>query len=101
MTTIQNPYETLIRQNEEILSRLRRLENIHNNADQPAMPKYFSIEEIMKLTGWSKATIYGKTHRRELPVIKAGKRLLFPAVKFINHLESLGRPVILTKTQVQ
>ena len=97
ITTIPNPFETLIRQNEEILKRLHRLESMQHNSGQPPLPKYFNIEQIMGLTGWSKATIYGKTHRRELPVIKAGKRLLFPAEKFINHMESLGRPVITPK----
>ena len=94
MTTIQNPFETLIRQNEEIISRLRKLEGAKSNSDQSSLPRYFNIEEVMKITGWSRATIYGKTHRREIPVIKAGKRLLFPAEKFINFMESHGRPVI-------
>jgi len=94
MTTIQNPFETLIRQNEEIISRLRKLEGTKSNSEQPSLPRYFNIEELMEITGWSRATIYGKTHRRELPVVKAGKRLLFPAEKFLNHLESHGRPVL-------
>ncbi len=92
-----NPFETLIRQNEEILLRLRRLEGVHLSPEQASLPKYFNIEDIMKITGWSRATIYGKTHRRELPLIKAGKRLLFPATQFIKHMESLGRPVITPK----
>ncbi len=97
MTTISNPFETLIRQNEEILSRLRKLEGVKTNSEQLSLPRYFNIEEVMEITGWSRATIYGKTHRRELPIIKAGKRLLFPAEQFIKHMESLGRPVITPK----
>lgn len=97
MTTMQNPFETLIRQNEEILSRLRKLEGIKSQSDQPSLPRYFNVEEIMEITGWSRATIYGKTHRRELPVVKAGKRLLFPAKDFLEHMESQGRPVLVKK----
>ncbi len=95
--TTTNPFDIIIRQNREILDRLMRLEDIHGADNAPPIPKYLRIEDIMEMTGWSRATIYGKTHKRELPVIKAGKRLLFPAAKFMHHMESLGRPVLTPK----
>ncbi len=94
MEAIQNPFEVIIRQNSEILERVRKLEATAGKTEKPELPKFFNVEDIERITGWSKATIYSKTHRRQLPVVKAGKKLLFPSREFIEHMERLGRPVI-------
>ena len=93
-TNYVNPFELLIEQNAQILEKLKKLENAVADNSEPPIPKYFNIADIQELTGWTKATIYGKTHRRELPVIKAGKRLLFPSKEFFEYMEQMGRPVI-------
>lgn len=93
-TNYTNPFEILIKQNTQILEKLKKLESVTGGNTELPLPKYFNIKDIQELTGWTKATIYGKTHRRELPVIKAGKRLLFPSKVFFEHMEKMGRPVI-------
>lgn len=94
-TNYSNPFEILFRQNAQILEKLKKLECVVDGNTEPPVPKYFNIKDIQELTGWTKATIYGKTHRRELPVSKAGKKLLFPSKEFFEHMEKMGRPVIL------
>ncbi len=39
--------------------------------------EYLSIEELSRLTGLRKATIYGKRSRREIPAYKFGRELRF------------------------
>ena len=39
--------------------------------------EYMSIEDLSRLTGLRKATIYGKRSRREIPAYKFGRELRF------------------------
>jgi len=49
--------------------------------------KVLSIDEVSKLLGLAKATIYSKTSRKELPFIKRGKKLYFIEKEIIEYLK--------------
>ena len=49
--------------------------------------KVLSIDEVSKLLGLAKATIYSKASRKELPFIKRGKRLYFMEKEIIEYLK--------------
>jgi excisionase family DNA binding protein len=40
-------------------------------------PEYLTIDQLSEYINSSVSAIYGKVHRREIPYIKRGKRLLF------------------------
>ena len=88
-TNLTNPFELIYKQNKLIIDLLLKL---NANQIQPAakQPRFYQREEIQKMTGWTNAKIYGKVHRRQLPVIKDGKRLLFPADKFHELMDRLA-----------
>ena len=46
-----------------------------------------NAKQAAKLLDLSPATIYGKTHRNEIPFFKQGKKLLFSRAALINWLK--------------
>lgn len=50
------------------------------------IPEIFGVENLQKLTGYSKATIYAKTSRNELPHFKRDGRLFFQREAIMNWL---------------
>lgn len=88
-TNLTNPYEVIYKQNKLIIELIKEL---NSKLIKPAekRPRFYQREEIQKMTGWTDAKIYGKVHRKQLPVIKDGKRLLFPADKFHELMERLA-----------
>ena len=49
--------------------------------------KYLSIDEVSKLLGLAKATIYSKVSKRELPHMKRGKNLYFSEKEINGYLK--------------
>jgi excisionase family DNA binding protein len=49
--------------------------------------KVLSIDEVSKLLGLAKSTIYSKASRRELPFYKQGKKLYFIENEIITYLK--------------
>jgi len=47
-----------------------------------------STEEAAKFLNLSKSTLYNKVNKRELPVMKQGKRLYFSRVELTNYIKS-------------
>ena len=75
-------FESMVRRiiEEEISRRIAPL----NGQPHEAKPvpvrterEYLSVEELSKMTGLKKATIYAKRHRREIPAYKFGRELRF------------------------
>ena len=59
--------------------------------------KVLSIDEVSKLLGLAKSTIYSKASRRELPFFKRGKKLYFLENEIITYLKG-GK--VLTHTEI-
>lgn len=63
-----------------------------------ALPKpekvkpYLSIEEVCELLDLSKQTVYTLTHKKEIPHIKRGAKLLFNRAAIIQWLEDSAQP---------
>lgn len=49
--------------------------------------EFFNIDELTKLVGLTKATIYGHVHRKTIPFIKKGKMLRFSKHDILNWLQ--------------
>lgn len=53
----------------------------------PTEDKFLNIEELSKLIGLTKPTIYGHVHRNTIPFIKKGKMLRFSKQDILNWLQ--------------
>lgn len=47
-----------------------------------------NIQEAAKFLNLSKSTLYNKVNKRELPVMKKGKRLYFSKVELLSYIKS-------------
>jgi excisionase family DNA binding protein len=52
------------------------------------------VKSAAKILGLSPATVYGKTHRKEIPFFKRGKKLRFSKSQLIEWLKAGENPVI-------
>ena len=50
--------------------------------------EFLNIEELTKLIGLTKPTIYGHVHRNTIPYIKKGKMLRFSKLDILHWLEN-------------
>lgn len=50
--------------------------------------EFLTIDELTKLIGLTKATIYGHVHRNTIPFIKKGKMLRFSKQDILNWLHA-------------
>ncbi|MCM4161721.1 helix-turn-helix domain-containing protein [Antarcticibacterium flavum] len=64
------------------LYQLSKKEAEENNQED-----ILNAKQAAKLLDLSPATIYGKTHRNEIPFFKQGKKLLFSRAALINWLK--------------
>ena len=48
--------------------------------DNKRSKKFYSVEEFSKLLGVSKSLIYNMVYKGEIPVRRAGKRILIPEI---------------------
>ena len=61
----------------------------HPKSEPTAPPEQFlTIQEAADFLNLSKATIYSKVSRNELPVMKRGKRLYFSRTELLNYLKA-------------
>lgn len=83
---ITNPFEV-------IETRLSNIENlileVKNKLPDHAndQDKFLTIPQAAKLLHLSVPTMYGKTHRHEIPFMKRGKRVLFSKKQLIEYME--------------
>ncbi len=79
---MENPFELIL----ERLDRIeRKIDNLENFEPKVELMNVTQLAEYLDL---SKATIYGKVHRDDIPYIKKGKRLRFRKNKIDNWLSS-------------
>jgi excisionase family DNA binding protein len=78
---------------EESISKLA--EQITANINKQLQPttsavsedEFLNINELSKLIGLTKPTLYGHVHRKTIPFIKKGKMLRFSKKSILNWLE--------------
>jgi len=58
--------------------------------------KFYSIFEVMKITGLSRISVHRRIKDKTIKVIKLGRRVLIP-VDFIEDLQANGPAVLSTK----
>ena len=83
-----NPFEV-------IETRLSNIENLildlkhknHTAETSEQLDEFLTIPQAAKLLHLSVPTMYGKTHRNELPFMKRGKRVLFSKKQLIEYIE--------------
>lgn len=79
----------------EILGIDRILGNL--TANQAPAEQVMTIEEVVRLTGYSKATIYKFTSERKIPFHKPehkGRKLYFNREEILDWLQSESHPTI-------
>lgn len=74
--------------NERLQEIKAEIEDRETAENESCNGEYISIEELSNLTGLSKATIYGKRSRRELPAYKFGRELRFKRSEVENWIRS-------------
>ena len=73
---------------DDIEKNLKSSSSIKTNDEKGDIDyKVLSVDEVSKLLGLAKATIYSKTSRNELPFTKRGKRLYFIEKEIIEYLK--------------
>ena len=73
------------------LYQLSKKEAEENNQED-----ILNAKQAAKLLDLSPATIYGKTHRNEIPFFKQGKKLLFSRTALLEWLKKGENPVAIT-----
>ncbi len=63
------------------------------DAEKNNQEDILNAKQAAKLLDLSPATIYGKTHRNEIPYFKQGKKLLFSRAALIEWLKKGENPV--------
>jgi excisionase family DNA binding protein len=58
---------------EEVRNALKESPQIHGNQS----PEYLAIQELSELLNLAVPSIYGLVHRKQIPYIKRGKKLIF------------------------
>ncbi|ESU27095.1 hypothetical protein FLJC2902T_22740 [Flavobacterium limnosediminis JC2902] len=70
---------------EQITANIKKELQLTPNATQE--DEFLTIDELTKLIGLTKATIYGHVHRNTIPFIKKGKMLRFSKQDILNWLQ--------------
>jgi excisionase family DNA binding protein len=70
---------------EQITENILKVINPSKKSDEDA---FLSIDETAKIINLSKATVYGLTHRKEIPFHKRGKRLYFLESEILQWIKS-------------
>ena len=68
------------------------------DAEKNNQEDILNAKQAAKLLDLSPATIYGKTHRNEIPFFKQGKKLLFSRSALLDWLKKGESPVNSTAT---
>ncbi len=63
------------------------LENGKQQPPQPEADELLTVKKAADFLSLSVATMYGKIHRKELPVMKRSKRCYFSKFELINYLK--------------
>lgn len=72
----------------KIAERVVILQSQNPPIPQKSEKEYFSVEELSEWINIATPTIYGLTHRNEIPFLKKGKKLYFKRTEIVEWLES-------------
>ncbi|MCC8361001.1 helix-turn-helix domain-containing protein [Salinimicrobium sediminilitoris] len=67
---------------------------IKKEAEENNQEDILNAKQAAKLLDLSTATIYGKTHRNEIPYFKQGKKLLFSRTALLDWLRKGENPAV-------
>jgi predicted DNA-binding transcriptional regulator AlpA len=82
-----NPFEEILSELSEIRADIRKLKQPAETTPQPEPDKIF-IDEVERITGLKRGTIYKGTSTGEIPHKRQGKILIFSRKEINNFLES-------------
>ena len=54
-------------------------------------PEYLTVDEVATLTRLSRKTVYNLAWKREIPVLRVRRRLLFPRHEVVQWIENGGQ----------
>lgn len=85
---MNNPFEVLEARLSNIENLILEVKNQTKQSD-PAneQDEFLTIPQAAKLLHLSVPTMYGKTHRNQIPFMKRGKRVLFSKKQLIEYIE--------------
>lgn len=72
---------------EQITENIRK-EFKTSSSPENSEDEFLSIDQLTKLIGLTKPTIYGHVHRKTIPFIKKGRMLRFSKHDILNWLQS-------------
>ena len=86
---VQLSFDSLPQVVQELNSKIDNITMLLESA-KPAENKndLLNIQEAAEFLNLSKSTLYNKVNKRELPVMKKGKRLYFSRVELIEYIKS-------------
>lgn len=94
---MENPFTQLERRLSYIEQLLSAIASDTTDTNEPNSD-LLSVDEAANLLRLSKATIYSKCSRRELPFMKRGKRIYFSREELLQYLKD-GRQKTLDEVQ--
>ena len=94
-----NPFESIDARLSNIESLLHQFKELPiESATQSIEDEFLTTEEAAKFLSLTVSTIYALNHRRELPVMKRGKRCYFSKKELLDYLRK-GRSKTLNETE--
>ena len=81
---------------EELESYSQKMYNLCKSREENSNSEndIIDVKSAAEILGLSTATVYGKTHRNEIPFFKRGKHLRFSKSALIEWLKAGSNPVI-------
>lgn len=71
---MENPFEIII---ERLNNIENKLDQLQKNKNEDSFNELLTVEEVADYLNYAKASIYGLVHKKDLPYIKTGKKILF------------------------
>lgn len=78
-------------QKETVIEQLRHLSCYKQHSNTSLEQDIIFIDQVCRLTGYTKPTLYSKVSRYEIPVLSRGKPLTFSKKAILNWIEN-GKP---------
>lgn len=63
----------------------KKLQNITKNIERLDEAKFYTVEDVMKMTGYGKATVLKIFNRPDFPCCNSGRRLIVSAYAFWDY----------------
>jgi len=70
----------------QLISVINRSEKKDQTPVKPQIPEIYGVERLQQISGYSRATIYAKTSKNEIPYFKRDGKLIFRHADIIEWL---------------